>query len=443
MQTYSPIITKALQQLEISDLNDIQKATLLANENDQDIVLLAPTGSGKTLAFLLPILLALSPEVKGIQALILVPSRELALQIEQVFRKMGTGYKVNCSYGGHSLKTEKNNFIHPPAVLIGTPGRIADHIAQQNFDTSDIQILVLDEFDKALEFGFEKDMSSIMYALNGLKKRILTSATKMKKIPEFTGVEDPMVVNFLQKSKPEGLSLKAVRSLGNDKLEALFQLVCKLNFPESKATLVFCNHRAAVERISELLWEKGLVHGIFHGGLEQDERERNLIKFRNGSHNLLITTDLASRGLDIPDIEHIIHYQLPQKEEAYIHRNGRTARMHAVGNSYLVLSAGEKVPPYIKEKLEMEELEDSFDLPKSPEWVTIYLSAGKKEKVSKFDVVGLFYKKGKLKKDELGMIEVLDHAVYVAIKKDKTAVVLRQLKGEKLKKTKPKIEVAK
>ncbi|MBX2842640.1 MAG: DEAD/DEAH box helicase [Flammeovirgaceae bacterium] len=443
MQTESPIINKAIQQLEIPSLNEIQKATLLANEKGQDIKLLAPTGSGKTLAFLLPVLLSLSPEIKGIQALILVPSRELALQIEQVFRKMGTGFKVNCSYGGHSLKTEKNNFIHPPAILIGTPGRLADHVAQRNFDTNDIHTLVLDEFDKSLEFGFEKDMSSILYELRGLKKRILTSATKMKKVPEFTGVKDPIGVNFLQKTKPEGLSLKAVRSIGNDKLQLLFQLVCKLNFPEPKATLVFCNHRAAVERISELLWEKGLSHGIFHGGLEQDARERNLIKFRNGSYNLLITTDLASRGLDIPDIENIIHYQLPQKEDVYIHRNGRTARMQALGNSYLVLSLGEKIPSYIKEKLEMEELNEAFELPKQPDWVTLYISAGKKEKVNKIDIVGLFYKKGKLQKDELGMIEVQDHAAFVAIKRDKTNEVLGLLKGQRLKKTKPKIEMAK
>jgi len=331
------MIQKALENLKISSLNPMQLASIEAGKKSQDLILLSPTGSGKTLAFLLPVLTQLDAGKAGIQAMILIPSRELGLQIEQVIKLMGTGFKVNCCYGGHSTKTEKNNLEHPPAILIGTPGRIAHHLRQKNFDTTSISTLILDEFDKSLEFGFQEEMSSIIYQLKNLNKRILTSATKMKEIPAFTGVVNPIELNFLSNTptQPQGLKLKVIQSEGKDRLDAVFSLICQLG---TTSTLIFCNHRDAVERISALLLDKGLSHGIFHGGMEQDDRERALIKFRNGSHRLLITTDLASRGLDIPEIETVIHYQLPHSEDIFVHRNGKTARMNAKVTAYLRLS---------------------------------------------------------------------------------------------------------
>lgn len=403
-----------------------------------DMILLAPTGSGKTLGFLLPILSLLDANISLVQVLIMVPSRELALQIEQVFRTIGSGFKVSCCYGGHATKIEKNNLIQPPAVLIGTPGRIAYHLRNGNFKTEAIHTLILDEFDKALEFGFQTDMAAIIGQLEHLKKRILTSATKMEQIPAFTGVNDPAVIDFLSnKTNIPDLQLKAVMSPAADKLDTLFALICKIG---SKATLVFCNHREAVDRISDLLWNRGIVHDVFHGGMEQDDRERALLKFRNGSHRLLITTDLASRGLDIPEIEYVIHYQLPHNEEAFVHRNGRTARMHAKGTSYLILTEDEKLS-YIPQP-EIEGLPDKLNLPEPAPWVTLYIAAGKKDKINKVDIVGLLLQKGKLAKDELGLIEVLDHSSYAAIKRDKIEKLVQLIKTEKIKNKKIKIEIS-
>ncbi len=432
------MIQKVLENLEITALNEMQKASLTVAK-EKDIILLSPTGSGKTLAFLLTILNTIQSDRAGIQALILVPSRELALQIEQVFKLMGTGFKVNCCYGGHPTKVEKNNLIQAPAVLIGTPGRIAYHIRNESFNTESIHVLVLDEFDKALEFGFQDDMSFIISKLKGLKKRILTSATKMIEIPAFTGVIKPVEIDFLKDSNSSpDLKLKAVISDAADKLDALFTLICKIG---SKATLVFCNHRDAVERISDLLWDKGLAHDIFHGGMEQEDRERALLKFRNGSHRLLITTDLASRGLDIPEIEYIIHYQLPHNEEAFLHRNGRTARMNAKGTSYVILTEDEK-PSFIPDKTEVEELPEQNILPQNTPWATLYLAAGKKDKVNKIDIVGLLLKKGELQKDELGLIEVLDYSSYAAVNRSKIDRTVTLIKNEKIKNKKVKIEVS-
>ncbi|MFM7021353.1 MAG: DEAD/DEAH box helicase [Flavobacteriales bacterium] len=433
------MLKKVLENLKIAALNEMQEAALAAFRKDGDLVLLSPTGSGKTLGFLLPVLEKLNPNVTGVQALVLVPSRELALQIEKVFRSMGTGFKVNCCYGGHSMKTEKNNLEFPPALLIGTPGRIHAHLRENRVDTTSIRMLVLDEFDKALEMGFQDDMAAIIELLPRLQKRMLISATNSE-IPMFTGIINPVVLDFLGNSTPKGLTLKMVRAEGTDKLETVFGLLCKLG---NESTLIFCNHRDAVERISDLLGDYGVVHDIFHGGMEQEDRERALIKFRNGSHHVLITTDLAARGLDIPEIKHIIHYQLPPQESAFIHRNGRTARMHAEGTSYIVLSAEEKQPEYIQQEVEREELPSTNILPDKSKWATLYIGAGKKEKISKGDIVGLLIQKGKLLKDELGLIEVQDHASYVAVKRDKIRDLVHVLRNEKIKNKKVKMDISK
>jgi ATP-independent RNA helicase DbpA len=432
------MLKKSLENLKIAELNEMQHAALNAAKRG-DMILLSPTGSGKTLGFLLPLLGLLDSAIPTVQALILVPSRELALQIEQVFKAMASGFKVNCCYGGHAVKIERNNLSQPPAVLIGTPGRIAHHLRRESFSTETIYTLILDEFDKSLEFGFQEDMAYIIRQLPALKKRMLTSATKMDEIPSFTGIRNPVEVDFLEnETNTPDLKLKAVISPAADKLDTLFSLICKIG---DKATLIFCNHREAVERISELLWNRGLVHDIFHGGMEQEDRERALLKFRNGSHHLLITTDLASRGLDIPEIEYVVHYQLPHTKEAFLHRNGRTARMNAKGTSYLILNEGEKLA-YLDESPEIEQLPEKLTLPKPAQWATLYIAAGKKDKINKVDIVGLLLQKGELAKEDLGLIEVLDHSSYAAVKRNRIERVIQMIKNEKIKNKKVKIEIS-
>ncbi|HET6227604.1 MAG TPA: DEAD/DEAH box helicase [Bacteroidia bacterium] len=429
-----------LENLKIAALNKMQEAVVAASGNYDDLLVLSPTGSGKTLGFLLSILQQINEQKTGIQALIIVPSRELGIQIEQVFKQMKTGLKVNCCYGGHSTKIEKQNLEHAPTVLIGTPGRLAFHIRNGYVNTDTIRIIVLDEFDKALEFGFKEDMSFIISSLKNLKKRILTSATNMSTIPDFTGVKNTTTLNFLtQNNKPVALQIKTVQAANEDKLDVFIGLICKLG---DSSSIVFCNHREAVGRISTLLQTKNVEHAIFHGGLEQDEREKTLIKFRNGSTRLLITTDLASRGLDIPEIENVIHYQLPPTEDVFIHRNGRTARMQATGTAYLLLGEKEYVPAFIKERPVAEILSTKRVLPENPLWCTVYIAAGKKDKVNKMDIVGLFLQKGKLQKEELGLIEVLDHAAYAAVNRKKVDSLLKAIKNEKIKNKSVKIGIA-
>lgn len=432
-------LQKLLSNLNIKQLNPLQEEVNTKTKTGADLIVLAPTGSGKTLAFLLPVLRNLNRESKGVQCLILVPSRELGLQIEQVFKQMATGFKVTCCYGGHSVKVERNTLTEAPAVLIGTPGRIAFHLREQNFDESTITTLVLDEFDKSLEFGFTEDMSFIIGSLYSLKQRILTSATAMQDIPAFTGIKNQLEVNFLgQQEVLPDLKLKRINTSAEEKLETLFKLICKIG---DHSMLIFCNHRETVDRISDLLIDQDLVHDIFHGGMEQDERERALLKFRNGSVKILITTDLAARGLDIPEVEFIVHYQLPYTKDAFVHRNGRTARMNAKGTAYLIFAEDEKFP-YLNDDIQVESLDGNYQIPPDSEWQTIYLAAGKKDKINKIDIVGFLLKVGGLAKEDLGLIEVKDTAAYAAVKRKLAPKLIEKLSGQKIKGRKIKVEIA-
>lgn len=436
------MLTQFLSRLKISALNDMQKAAIEEAKKPNDLILLSATGSGKTLAFLLPAIESIRPDKRGVQILIIVPSRELGLQIESVFKQMNTGLKVNCCYGGHSTKIEKNNLSDAPVVLIGTPGRICYHIDRGNLDTYAIHTLILDEFDKSLEFGFSEQMGFIIANLKKLKKKILTSATMMDEIPSFVGINNPLRLDFLSDTLDRKAELKInyLRAADQDKLKILLDLLCFLN---TKRSLVFCNHRDAAERISELLFDNAVAHGIFHGGMEQNDRERELIKFRNGSSRILICTDLAARGLDIPEIEAVIHYQLPATADIFTHRNGRTARMHADGTVYLLLAKEDRLMPFITDKPDELKLPEKLKLPDPAPWNTIYFNAGKKDKINKADLVGMLLQKGKLAKEELGLIEVLDHSAFVAVKTDKANKVLELIKGEKVKNKSVKAGISK
>ncbi len=434
-------LPKALQNIGIEALKPMQEAAHKAILKDKAVVLVAPTGSGKTVGFLYPLLQLLNPDIQQVQCLILVPSRELALQIEQVWKKMSTGFKVNVCYGGHSSQIETKNLSNPPALLIGTPGRIADHIHRGSFSLDSIQTLILDEFDKSLEMGFQDDMEYIFGGLKNLNKKVLVSATPLNKIPSFAKVTSPTEINFTAKTEEhiDALSIKRVVSEDRDKLDTLVQLLCSIN---SEPAILFCNHRESCERTSDYFNSKGLVAGFYHGGMDQDDRERSLIKFRNGTVNYLVTTDLAARGLDIPEMNHVIHIHLPKHEHEFVHRNGRTARMHATGTSYVVVSSDEELPEYIDDSIETLHLKGKGKLPAAPKFQTIYISGGKKNKLNKFDIVGSLMQKGNLEKDDLGLIEVKDFGSFAAVKSSKVNALLSAMKEEKIKGKKYKIEVA-
>ena len=436
------LIDNALRNLSISELNEMQRYVLGVYEESEDVILLSPTGSGKTLAFLLPLLSFLDPAKESVQALVLAPSRELAMQIEDVFKGMQTGLRVGSCYGGHSMYYEERMLENPPALLVGTPGRIKDHIERKSLKIDSIRTLVLDEFDKSLEFGFEDEMSFIIASLErSLKKKVLLSATDMPELPEFTDLNHPSVLNFLsERDTLNGLKFYKVLSPVKDKLEVLLRLVCHIG---NEPTLVFCNYRDSVERVCNFLQTNGVVCKMFHGGMEQQDREKSLCSFRNGSCYILVSTDLAARGLDIPEVKNVVHYHLPLNEEAYTHRNGRTARMFAEGSSFMILNSEETLPEYVDQNCDAMELPENQTLPGLPDWVTLYVGKGKQDKLSKGDIAGFLMKKGRLNKAELGKIELKEHFAFAAVKRDRANNLLQLVANEKIKGIKTIFELAK
>jgi superfamily II DNA/RNA helicase len=435
-------VPEILSALDIDALNEMQEAALEATAANDNVVILSATGSGKTLAFLLPVLRSVVPGFKSTQAMIVVPSRELALQIDQVFRNMRTGLKVSCCYGGHKREIEENNLLQAPAVIIGTPGRLGDHIRRGNIKTDTIHTLVLDEFDKSLEMGFTEEVSFVVGSLKSVSKRILTSATEAAEIPAFIGATNPVTLNFSSDEpvSEEILSIKKVLSPQTDKIETLFRLLCYIG---DRSSIIFCNHRDAVERTSALLAEKSITNTFYHGAMEQHERETALAKFRNSSINFLVTTDLASRGLDVPNIRYVIHYHLPATQDIFTHRNGRTARMDASGTVIMLLNDKEQLPSYITGPVEEIGLPERSTLPEKPKWATLFINAGKKDKINKVDIVGFLSNKGELKKEDIGLIEVKDFFSFVAVRRSRASHVLQLVKEQKMKNKKVKITVAK
>ena len=424
-----------LEKLKISKLNPMQVEAGKAMGSSDNTILLSPTGTGKTLAFLLPIISELDSEIKDVQVMILVPSRELAIQIEQVIREMGTGFKANAVYGGRSSAKDKIELKHPPAIIVGTPGRLADHLRRGTFSSESIKTIVLDEFDKSLEIGFEEEMSEIFELLPNLEKRVLTSATQNVEIPRFVGMKDPKKINYLSDEAPL-LKVKIVNSPNRDKLEALIDLLGHIG---NKPGIIFCNFKDSIQRVSEFLSDKNIPHGTFHGGMEQQDRERALIKFRNGTHRIIIATDLAARGIDIPELNFIIHYQLPIKEAEFTHRNGRTARMDVKGTAYVLKWEKEELPEFIPETT-IEKLE-SNSIKKQTEWKTLFISGGRKDKISKGDIAGLFFKQGNLNKDELGTIELKQDCSFVSVAATKAQHIIEALDNSRLKKKKVRIRL--
>lgn len=435
-----------LSRLRIDALTPMQEAAAHAWQTGQDFVLLSPTGTGKTLAFLLPLALSIAPDAAGVQAIVLAPARELAQQTAEVFRQMGAPGGVACLHGGRPAADEQRALREAaPAFLVATPGRLADHLRRGNVDTRTVRTLVIDEFDKCLELGFQDEMEDIVHRLANVRRRVFLSATDAEEIPRFASMGRegilPLRLDYRQPSDAAPrLCLHTVASPTRDKLETLFQLLCTLG---NAPALVFANHRESVDRIARFLADRRFPCSSFHGGMEQDDRERALYKLRNGTLTALVCTDLAARGLDIEGIQNIVHYHLPPQPDAFIHRNGRTARWEATGTAYLILGPDEPLPAYVPAGA--TPFAPTLPTPPAPRpaWATIYIGKGKRDRLSRADIVGFLCKKGGLAGKDLGRVDVLPRFSLAAVHRDCLRQLLRLVQGEKIKGLRTRIEEAK
>lgn len=431
-----------LKKLRINELNKMQQETYhRILEGDSDVVILSPTGSGKTLAYMLPMIGLIDADSESVQALVVVPGRELALQSDNVLKSTAAGVRSVCCYGGRAAMDEHRVIRHQrPHIVFGTPGRLNDHIDKGNISPYAIKYLIIDEFDKCLQMGFYDEMSRLLHKLAGVRRRILLSATDAVQIPDFVRMNKVVTVDYSrgEEQVPDRVVLYEVRSEEKDKLEALNRLLC--SFGDS-SSIVFLNYRDSVERVADYLKRQGFSVSYFHGGMDQKAREDALYKFSNGSANVFVSTDLASRGLDIPDVGNIIHYHLPQTSEGYVHRVGRTARWDSQGRAFFVLGPEEHIPDFVEGEIEDYQLPTEPGTPVLSKMSTIYIGKGKKDKLSKGDIVGFLCKAGGLMADEIGRIDVKERYTYVAVSRSKVNQVLRRTQGEKVKGIKTIVEI--
>jgi Superfamily II DNA and RNA helicases len=438
-------IKEITNRLRISP-NEMQQTvvdTLLGSH--EDTVVLSPTGSGKTLAYLLPLTQLIDTATDEVQAVVVVPGRELALQSATVLQDMACGVRACACYGGRAAMDEHRMLKKVrPHIIFATPGRLNDHLDKQNIQSEHVKYMVIDEFDKCLDMGFYQEMSALFDKLSKDIRLILLSATDAAEIPDFmnsralTSLKGKAGMGFqkidfslAEEQTSERVTIYEVRSMVKDKLETLSRLLRSIG---GESSIVFLNHRDAVERTADYLAAQGFYVSAFHGGLDQRAREDALYKFSNGSANVFVSTDLGSRGLDIPDIQNIIHYHLPESEDGYIHRVGRTARWDKSGKTYFVLGPEEQIPAYVDATVAEYLIPDEhLPAPAAPKMATIYIGKGKKDKISKGDIVGYLCKKGGLKATDIGRIDVKDYYAYAAIDRKRLLGLLNQVKGEKIK----------
>lgn len=427
------ILERLRERHNISELNEMQR--LMADTNAQSIILLSPTGSGKTAAFAVRLLRDLKPSDGKVQAVIIAPARELVIQIADVIRPVAAGLKTVAFYGGHSMQEEVNSLSVVPDIIVSTPGRLLDHLRRATLSVDDTRALVLDEYDKSLELGFYDEMKRIVKRMKSLKLTILTSATRLAEMPDFLSMKGAETVDFTGKGTRSRLQSVRVSSVERDKLPALDALLRSLN---NGRAIVFVNHRESAERVYNFLKKQGFPAGLYHGGLEQRERQLAVDLFNNGTTPILVSTDLGSRGLDIDDVNYVIHYHLPPSPESWTHRNGRTARMGADGTAFSIIAEEENIPEYVKWERDYSPRAVSSD-PIRSDKATIYINAGKKEKISKGDVAGYLMQKGELAKEDVGKIVVGDHYAIAAVKASSMPELLNRLAPHKLKNTRVKI----
>lgn len=430
------------ERLGIENLNEMQKRMMASAAESRDIILLSPTGSGKTLAFTLSVMKMMKPATGRVQCVVIAPSRELVIQIATVMREAGRMFRIVALYGGHNVEDEVNSLKVTPDIIVATPGRLLDHSVRKNVELLPVRILVLDEFDKSLELGFEEEMKKLVERMKNVSRTILTSATNSEILPEFLELDSPLVIDYKGDllNPRERMKVSRVNSSSKDKLESLLQLLQNINSEEEspEKSIIFVNHRESAVRIYDYLKKKGVDCVLYHGALEQRERETALTLFNNGSRPVLVATDLAARGLDIEKVKSVIHYHQPLTPEAYTHRNGRTARIDEKGNIFILLGPDEELKEFIDFD-EVFETDSTIQNKLRSRMMSLYINGGKREKVSKGDILGFLIKEGGINPDHIGKIDIFDHYSIVSVKAEDVPDLLNAIDGKKLKGEKRRI----
>ena len=430
-----------LDSLGYKNLTPIQQQSLPLSLENKDLIAQAKTGSGKTVAFCIPIINKLNIKNFRIQSLILAPTRELANQIALEIRKLSRhihNLKVLTLCGGTPFKPQVLSLSHGAHIIVATPGRVLKHIEQNNIDLENINTLVLDEADKMLDMGFYDDIMSIINTLPTKRQTLLFSATYEKNIEKLASnvLSNPVVVKVENEEK---VHIKQEFYYIDEENKTAF-IPALISSNKAKSILIFCNMKIKCDKLADDLYALGLDVLTLHSDLEQKQRDETIILFSNKSYPILIATDVASRGLHIDDVDLVINYDLSLDEKIHTHRIGRTARAGKGGLAISLYTQNDfDRVEIIKETFSdiedksIDSVEDDLSYKIDSELRTIFINGGKKQKLRAGDILGALTAGIGLQKDDIGKIDILDFASYVAINKEKISFVLERLSKEKIK----------
>lgn len=429
-----------INSLGFTNPTTVQKKSLEVILDKKDVIVQAKTGSGKTVAFSIPIALKVKSKDYFISSLILVPTRELADQVALQIRKL-IRYKANIKVltlcGGVPFKPQVASLKHSSHIVVATPGRLLKHINDENIKLDRVDYLVLDEADKMLEMGFYDDVIKIIETLPKDRQTLLFSATFEEDIKKL-GSNILKNEVFIKVEEERNKILQKFYEVNQEEKTALIPSLISSN--KASSVLIFCNMKIKCEQVADDLYDLGLDVLTLHSDMEQKQRDETLVLFSNKSYPILIATDVASRGLHIDDVELVINYDLAKDEKVHTHRIGRTARAGKGGVAISLFTSNDEDKLEDIKSLEDEiifddvkTLQDDLSFEIDSDFRTIYIDAGKKQKVRAGDIIGAFTAAIGLNKEDIGKIDILNFCSYVAVKKEVLQKTLEGLKTNKIK----------
>ena len=432
-----------LQLMGYEQMTEIQQQALPAALEGKDVLAQARTGSGKTAAFGIALLSRINPRFFGAQTLIMCPTRELATQVATEIRKLARfqqNIKVVTLCGGMPIGPQIGSLEHGAHIVVGTPGRICDHLRKQTLDISQINTLVLDEADRMLDMGFAADIDSIVQETPHNRQTLLFSATYPENIEALSRQyqNNPVSIRVESLHTAHTIQQQFIECDRDDRLGALESALAHFGIQQA---VIFCNTKQTTHEVCTHLRDLGYSALGLHGDLEQKDRDRVLVRFRQGSLAILVATDVAARGLDVDDLPAVINYELPRDSEVYVHRIGRTGR---AGKEGLALSLTTNKEAYkrdaiaeqIGQKVNSMSADELSTVPadiERPEWITLALAAGRRHKMRPGDVLGALTKNGGITGAEVGKIDVLEQVTYVAVKRNACNAALQHLENTPIK----------
>lgn len=447
-----PLPTEQLSNLDslgYTEMTAIQAAALPLALGGRDLIAQAKTGSGKTAAFSLSLLDKINPRDFGAQALILCPTRELATQVASEIRRLARyrqNIKVVVLCGGQSIGPQIGSLEHGAHIIVGTPGRIQDHLRKKTLSIGRVNTLVLDEADRMLEMGFVDDIEQILSHTPESRQTLLFSATYPEDIISLSArfQRDPERVSVESIVSDEHIDQQFFVCRKSDRLEGLVTLLAHFS-PET--AVVFCNTKQLVREVCEHLEHSGIQALALHGDMEQRDRDQVLIQFKQQSCSVLVATDVAARGLDIDDLPAVVNFELPRNADTYVHRIGRTGRAGKNGLALSLFADSERykleaIGQYLDRELPFEAIGSIRITGESmppPPYATLCIAGGRREKVRPGDILGALTGDAGIDGKAVGKITVTDYAAYVAIDSDLADKALGRLLNGKIKGRKFKV----